>query len=102
MKKMNCWEFMKCGREPKGDKRDLGVCPASVDKRLHGTHSGNMGGRACWVLAGTFCGGREQGTFAAKYSNCEKCDFYKLVRTEEGFRYTLSVVLLNKLNTLSR
>lgn len=43
------------------------------------------------------CGGREQGTFAKKYHNCEKCDFYKMVRTEEGTRYTLSIILLKKL-----
>ena len=29
--KQNCWEFMKCGREPNGSNADnLGVCPAST------------------------------------------------------------------------
>jgi len=29
MKKYNCWEFKKCGREPGGEKADrLGICPA--------------------------------------------------------------------------
>ncbi len=97
MKKLNCWEFKGCGREPGGARNDLGVCPASVDTRLHGTHGGKMAGRACWVLAGTLCGGKEQGTFAMKYHNCEKCDFYKAVRAEEGPRYTLSIMLLKKL-----
>lgn len=97
MKKMNCWEFKGCGREPGGARKDLGVCPAAVDTRLNGTHGGKMGGRACWVLAGTLCGGKEQGTFAVKYHNCEKCDFYKTVRIEEGPRYNLSIMLLKKL-----
>lgn len=97
MKKLNCWEFKKCGREPGGTKKDLGICPASVDTRLYGAHDGKMGGRACWVLAGTMCGGQEQGTFAKKYHNCEKCDFYKMVRIEEGPRYTLSIMLLKKM-----
>ncbi len=97
MKKLNCWEVKKCGREPGGARKDLGVCPASVDTRLHGTHGGKMAGRACWILAGTMCGGKEQGTFASKYHNCEKCDFYRSVRAEEGPRFTLSIILLKKL-----
>lgn len=97
MKKMNCWEFKKCGRELGGARKDLGVCSAAIERRLDGTHGGSNAGRACWVVAGTMCGGQEQGTFATKYHNCEKCDFYRLVRTEEGPRYTLSIVLLKKL-----
>lgn len=98
MKKINCWEFKKCGREPGGARKDLGACPAAVDTRLHGAHGGKMAGRACWVLAGTLCSGQEQGTFAMKYHNCEKCDFYKLVKSEEGPCYTLSIMLLKRLN----
>lgn len=97
MGKLNCWEFKQCGREPGGKKNDLGICPATVDPRLHGVHGGRLAGRACWVVAGTMCGNREQGTFATKYHNCEKCDFYKAVRIEEGSAYTLSIVLLKKL-----
>ncbi len=97
MRKLNCWEFNECGREPGGAKKDLGICPAAIDRRLHGVHDGKMAGRACWVVAGTMCGGTEQGTFAKKYHNCEKCNFYKIVRMEEGLRYTLSVILLKKL-----
>ena len=44
--KLNCWEFMKCGRQPGGEKVDeLGVCPASIEPRTDGTNSGKMGGR---------------------------------------------------------
>jgi hypothetical protein len=38
-----------------------------MESRLAGTHDGKFGGRACWIVAGTLCGGKEQGTFAKKY-----------------------------------
>jgi len=97
MKKMNCWEVKKCGREPGGSNKHLGVCPSAVEKKLHGVHGGANAGRACWVVAGTMCGGAVQGTFAKKYENCEKCDFYQMVLQEEGRQYLLSMFLLKKL-----
>jgi hypothetical protein len=85
MAKKNCWEFKQCGREPGGAKAaELGVCAAAVDTRVDGIHGGSNGGRACWALAGTLCGGVVQGTFAAKVANCLKCEFYSLVQREEG------------------
>ncbi len=98
MKKKNCWEFKRCGREIGGHKKELGVCSAATAKELHKTHGGTHGGRACWVVAGTMCGGKPQGTFAQKYQNCEKCDFYQKVKEEEGMKFELSVVLINKLH----
>jgi len=39
---MNCWEFMKCGREKGGAKAtDLGICPAYPD---HGRHCARVAG----------------------------------------------------------
>jgi hypothetical protein len=64
---MNCWEFKKCGREKGGAKaEELGVCPA------YPKH-----GKTCAKIAGTFCGGKVQGTFASKLANCLVCEFYK-------------------------
>lgn len=98
--KQNCWEFKKCGREPGGKNvQELGVCNAATHPRLHGIHGGKNAGRACWVLAGTLCGGAVQGTFAQKYRNCETCDFYKLVKKEEFPEFRLSVALLEMLRT---
>ena len=98
MKKMNCWEVKKCGREQNGLKSvEFGVCQAAVEQRLDGIHGGKAAGRACWAVSGTLCGGRIQGTFAKKYGNCEKCDFYKLVRKEEGLSYVYSPSLIAKL-----
>jgi hypothetical protein len=97
LEKVNCWEFKKCGREIGGMKSQiLGVCPVVKNHELEGTHGGKSAGRACWIVAGSMCGGAVQGTFADKYSNCRDCDFYKLVRKEEGFSFQLSPVLLSK------
>lgn len=97
-KKVNCWEFKKCGRHEGGEHvRDLGICPATTEARLNGIHEGENAGRSCWVVAGTLCKGQVQGSFANKYKNCEICDFYQHVRKEEGVRYTLSAVLLGRL-----
>jgi hypothetical protein len=96
MKKDNCWEFMKCGREQGGTlaaKRR--VCPAAVEEGLEGIHGGRNAGRACWVVAGTFCGGKVQGTFARKYRNCGRCNFYIKVRMEEGINFRMPMVLLH-------
>jgi two-component system NtrC family sensor kinase len=62
---IKCWEYMKCGR----DKDASLKCPSYPNF-----------GRVCWAVAGTFCEGKVQGTFAQKYENCKKCEFYKKVR----------------------
>ncbi len=84
MAKKNCWEYKGCGRERGGKKaHELGVCPAATNEELDTVHDGTMAGRACWVIAGSLCGGKVQGTFAEKLTNCLRCDFYNLVKTEE-------------------
>lgn len=84
MAKVNCWEFMKCGREPGGaNVEEFGVCPAAVDSRYDGIQGGKNAGRVCWVVVGTMCGGEVEGTFAKKYNDCKKCDFYRKVTSEE-------------------
>jgi hypothetical protein len=85
MARVNCWEFMQCGREPKGAKvGDLGVCPAATDGTADGVNNGSNGGRICWALAGTLCGGKTQGEFAEKFANCVTCAFYNKVLNEEA------------------
>lgn len=95
----NCWEHKRCGRERGGAKVDeLGICPAASEGRLDGTHGGTNAGRACWVVAGSLCGGKVQGTFAQKFQSCSTCDFYLRVRTEEGLaKFELTPTLLGKL-----
>jgi hypothetical protein len=95
VEKKNCWEHKNCGRQPGGQKvEELGVCPVARHYKLHGAHSGTNGGRACWVVAGSLCGGKTQGTYAQKLSNCWHCDFMNLVKQEEepaelGFSATM-------------
>lgn len=65
-KKLNCWEFKKCGREKGGARADeLGVCPAYPNS-----------GRRCARVAITFCKGISQDGFAAKLQECLQCAFY--------------------------
>ena len=85
MAKLNCWEFRKCGREPNGAKiKKMGVCPATVELSSTGINGGKNAGRICWAVAGTFCGGKVQGDFAQELSSCMACDFFKMVKQEEG------------------
>ncbi len=82
---LNCWDYMKCGRELRGIKsNELGVCPAASDTSFNDINSGLCAGRICWAVAGTFCDGKVQGTFAEKRTSCLDCNFYKKVQIEEG------------------
>ena len=95
---VNCWEFKKCERQAGGKNvPEYGVCPAFEESKLDGEHDGCNAGRTCWVVAGTFCGGDHQGTFADKQKNCAKCDFYRHVRDEEGSNFQMTMGLLRKL-----
>jgi hypothetical protein len=83
--KQNCWEFKRCGRLAGGARaKELGVCPASVNSSIDALNDGTNGGRMCWAVAGTLCGGKPQGSFAKKIDSCMNCEFYKKVRGEEG------------------
>jgi hypothetical protein len=89
--RLNCWEFMKCERQPGGLLvNERGVCPAATDASHDGTNGGKNAGRYCWKVAGTLCGGKAEGTFAAMIRNCGSCcHFYHKVKMEEGANYTL-------------
>lgn len=84
---------MACGREPGGSKvQELGICPAATVEGLDGINGGKNGGRVCWTVAGTFCDGHVQGTYAVKILTCIKCPFFEKVKIEEGifnFNFTL-------------
>jgi hypothetical protein len=87
-KRLNCWEFKRYGREPGGANSKDGIaCIASVEARTDGVNSGRNGGRACWAIAGTECGGKPRGAFAQKIESCQKCEFYSKVMDEEYPNY---------------
>lgn len=86
----NCWEHKKCGREVGGAKADeLGVCPAANSQQFNNKNNGTNGGRFCWKVAGTLCGGDVQGSFAQKLTNCKTCDFFEEVRSDQGRKFRL-------------
>ncbi|MGA1848415.1 MAG: two-CW domain-containing protein [Thermoplasmatota archaeon] len=86
--KRNCWEYRKCGRQPGGDRvNDDGECPVSSCEVFDGRNSGKMGGRYCWRVANTKCSSQETKAvpnWASKMKDCLSCDFFDLVRKEEG------------------
>ncbi len=91
----NCWEVMRCGREPGGAMvEELGECPAAVAEVGDGVNGGRCCGRICWALTGTFCGGKVQGTYAEKHLTCLSCEFFAQVKREQGlgFEFTLPVL----------
>lgn len=96
--RMNCWEFLNCGRNPGGEKcAEQGVCPASAEKRLDGVHGGTNAGRACWTVSGTMCNEPIPKTFVQKCRTCAECDFFKTVQAEEGKDRQDTMVLLARL-----
>ncbi|MBE0665173.1 MAG: hypothetical protein E4H23_06835 [Chrysiogenales bacterium] len=85
MKKLNCWEMKNCGRETGGDKAiEMGICPAATEESCEGLNGGKAGGRICWAVSGTLCGGKVQGTSAQKQFTCMSCEFFSKVKEEEG------------------
>lgn len=94
----NCWDYHGCGREAGGAKvKELGVCPASVNKKLDGFNRGTCGGRSCFVVEGTLCGSQKQGDVDDKRDNCLKCEFYKQVKREEGASFYSSARIIPRL-----
>ena len=90
MKRKNCWEVLKCGRQPGGENAEkLGVCPAALPSEYDGVNRGEQSGRFCWAVAGTFCNGELQGTYAKKLMNCINCEFFKQVNEDEGRNFVL-------------
>lgn len=83
--RINCWEFHRCERHPHGKKvKEFGTCPVATEAQAHGINNGINAGRACWVVSGSLCGGKVQGSYVEKLGGCLKCDFFNLVRQEQG------------------
>ncbi len=96
--KLNCWEYKKCEMQPGGEKAKLhGSCPAAIDERINGINGGENAGRACWAIAGTYCGGASKGIYALKIKDCMTCEFHELVVKEENKNYKNVSVLFKKI-----
>ena len=69
----------------------MGVCPAASDASLNNMNGGTNGGRICWAIAGTFCGGKVQGDHAQKSASCIMCEVLKQIKAEEGPSFMMMV-----------
>jgi hypothetical protein len=88
--KLNCWEFMQCGREPGGARvEELGICPAGVAEDHDGRNGGVNGGRYCWSIGGSFGSGGTQCVFAQKLGDCSRCHFFREVERQEGRQFVV-------------
>jgi hypothetical protein len=67
------------------------MCPAATDVTCNGLNGGINGGRICWAVAGTFCGGEVQGSFAQKSATCMSCPVYTATCEEEGGSFQLLI-----------
>jgi hypothetical protein len=96
--KINCWDFHKCGRNIENKREDgSGICPALLETGLNGIHGGKNGGRVCWIIPGTLCGGWTQRKLVPKYVLCRLCNFKKTVFKDERPDSILSDRFLNML-----
>jgi hypothetical protein len=92
---MNCWEFLKCGREPGGHSVELeGPCPAASFEPADGYLGGTNGGCACAFVTGTLCDETIQGTYRDKSKKCWDCPFYQALRREHGAAFSLPAFAL--------
>ena len=70
-KKLNCWEYWRCGREPNGiNVSKLGKCSVPVSKEYDGVNNGKNAGRCCWKVAGTNSPSIDKGVIAQQITNC--------------------------------
>jgi hypothetical protein len=77
--KLNCWEFMNCGRGPAdNDHKSPGLCLVSSEISASGLNGGMNGGRLCWVINEAYCASKAA-------SKCFQCEFRYKVMAEEGF-----------------
>ena len=92
MERKNCWEIMRCGRQPGGqNETEQGTCLAALPNEFDNINQGKHGGRYCWSVAGTLCDGEVQGTYAIKLKQCLDCEFFIKVQEEEGRDFILHI-----------
>lgn len=86
----NCWEIKNCGREPGGEYEHFGVCPVFDATQYNNINHGKNGGRMCWFITGTLCGGEIQGTYTQKKKICITCNVYKQIKEEENHDFLIT------------
>jgi hypothetical protein len=94
--KKNCWEFKVCGQERTGRNNSHVKCPVPEMTTSNGINGGKNAGRICWLVSHTMCKGETDTTFEEMIKICGECDFYKLVKEEEGEELVLSLDMLRE------
>jgi len=95
-KRINCWEYMSCGRQPSGRRVTMvGPCPAATATELDGINNGKAGGRFCWTVDGTLCPGNGKDRIA----RCVHCPFMCEVAMQEGEFFVAGVDLPDELSS---
>ncbi len=70
---MNCWEFIRCGREEGGiNVERLGVCPAYPED-----------GQRCATIDGTFCD-LVKAMHDITHSSCLECPFFNSIHFDKN------------------
>jgi hypothetical protein len=87
---------MGCGQQRRGCKNNVFKCPVPEMTASNGINSGKNAGRICWLVAHTMCKGEADTTFEEMIRICGECEFYKLVREEEGKALVLSLDMLRE------
>ncbi len=94
--KKNCWEVKGCGQQRREHNNTLVKCPVPEMAASDGINGGKNAGRICWLIANTMCRGDNATTFEDMIKVCTECDFYKLVREEEGKMLMYSIEVLQE------
>jgi signal transduction histidine kinase len=81
----NCWEYVQCNFGP-GSQHP---CPVVKNKTSNGVNRGKNAGRICWTVPNTPCFIDPTHKYTVKREYCLSCDFFSLVRDEEGDNFKL-------------
>ncbi len=83
--KLNCWEFMKCGKGPSVNGNGKPCrCPVASEMSADSLNEGINGGRICWIIAETCGNGEVKCSNMHRKSSCFSCEFRYKVSAEEG------------------
>jgi len=76
-----------------------GCLSSATEVRLHGTHEGKFAEGLAGSSRERCAAGRSRGLLRRNTIIARNADFYRTVKQEEGGKFVLSVVLINKLNS---
>ena len=83
-RKINCWEFQKCGREPGGKNIDkYGVCFVPVSIEYNGINDAKNEGRFCWSLRESACENIMRKCRVNEIKECRRCTFYIFIQESD-------------------